>query len=126
MGEEQDLAATLSHVEERVVTQDYTIRYQGRIYQIGRSGNRAGLRGGRVRVERRLDGSLAVRFRQGYVSVAECQPQPRATQPPRPRAVKAPRTKTPSNWMKGFDLQRSPPVWAIVKSEKVGAPRGTG
>ena len=28
---EHDLAAILSHVEERVVTHDYTIRYQGKV-----------------------------------------------------------------------------------------------
>src|SRR3989441_3112621 len=45
LSREQDLPAILSHVEERVVTPDYTIRYQGKIYQIGRSDIRAGLRG---------------------------------------------------------------------------------
>src|SRR6266705_3011005 len=35
---EHDLPAILSQVEERVVTPDYTIRYQGKIYQLGRSG----------------------------------------------------------------------------------------
>src|SRR2546427_871966 len=33
---EHELAAILSQVEERVVTPDYTIRYQGKIYQIAR------------------------------------------------------------------------------------------
>ena len=42
---EHDLAAILSQVEERVVTNDYTIRYQGKIYQIGREEIRAGMRG---------------------------------------------------------------------------------
>jgi len=48
----------LSQVEERIVTSDYTIRYQGKIYQIARGDIRAGLRGGEVRVEQWLDGSL--------------------------------------------------------------------
>ena len=84
MGKEHDLASILSHVEERIVTSDYTVRYQGKIYQMGRSDIRPGLRGGRVRVEQRLDGSLAVQFRQRYVSVTECQPQPKALTPPKP------------------------------------------
>src|SRR5256885_14425185 len=63
LSREQDLPAILSHVEERVVTPDYTIRYQGKIYQIARGDIRAGLRGGRVRVEQRLDGGLAVEVR---------------------------------------------------------------
>ncbi len=75
---EHQLAAILSHVEERFVTADYTIRYQGKIYQIARTDIRPGLRGGQVRVERRLDGSLAVKFRQYGLSVVECQARPKA------------------------------------------------
>ena len=115
LSREQDLPAILSHVEERVVTPDYTIRYQGKIYQIGRSDIRAGLRGGRVRVEQRLDGSLAVKFREHYVSTAECQPRPKA--PPPPVSSKKPRSKAARTWMKGFNLQKSPPLWAILKAE---------
>lgn len=118
LGKGHDLASILSHVEERIVTPDYTIRYQGKIYQMGRSEIRPGLRGGRVRVEQRLDGSLAVQFRQRYLGVTECQPQPKVT-PPRPsRAVKSPRPKATSDWMKNFNLQKGPPMWAILKSEK--------
>ena len=115
LSREHDLAAILSHVEERVVTPDYTIRYEGKIYQIGRRDIRAGLRGGRVRVERRLDGSLAVKFREHYVSTAECQPRPKA--PPPPVSSKKPRSKAARTWMKGFNLQKSPPLWAILKAE---------
>ena len=42
---------------------DYTIRFQSQVYQIERKEVCAGLRGGTVRVEKRLDGSAAVRFR---------------------------------------------------------------
>jgi hypothetical protein len=62
-------ALILSQVEERIVTSDYTIRYQGKIYQIARGDIRAGLRGGRVRVEQWLDGSLGVKL-GGEVSPA--------------------------------------------------------
>jgi len=125
LGAEHDLAAILSRVEERIVTPDYTVRYQGRIYQIGRSEIRPGLRGGRVRVEQRLDGSLGVQFRQRYLSVTECQAQPQASPPPTIRELKTPRRRTPSRWMKGFDLQKGPPVWAIVRSE-AGVQNETG
>lgn len=114
-----DLAAILSHVEERVVTPDYTIRYQGKIYQIGRVDVRAGLRGGRVRVEQRLDGSLAVKFREHYVNIAECQLRPKMPPPPKLAAAskKAP-AKGGHAWMKDFDLQKTPPLWAIMTSER--------
>jgi len=126
LSREQDLPAILSHVEERVVTPDYTIRYQGKIYQIGRSDIRAGLRGGRVRVEQRLDGSLAVKFREHYVSTAECQPQPKTPPPPKPVRSKKPRSKAARTWMKDFNLQQSPPLWAILQSERADHRRESG
>ena len=126
LGKEHDLASIRSHVEERIVTSDYTLRYQGKVYQRGRSEIRPGLRGGRVRVEQRLDGSLAVQFRQRYLGVTECHPQPKVT-PPRPsRAVKSPRPKAASDWMKNFNLQKRPPMWSILKSEKTGVPQESG
>ena len=126
LSREQDLPAILSHVEERVVTPDYTIRYQGKIYQIGRSDIRAGLRGGRVRVEQRLDGSLAVKFREHYVSTAECQPRPKTPPPPKPVRSKKPRSKAARTWMKDFNLQQSPPLWAILQSERADHRRESG
>ena len=116
---EHELAAILSLVEERIVASDYTIRYEGKIYQIARSDIRPGVRGGRVRVEQRLDGSMAVKFRQYRLSVAECQAQPKT--PPPPKLVTGPtsRPKRAHNWMKDFHLQKSPPMGAIL-------PRTTG
>jgi hypothetical protein len=59
-----DLDAVLSVVDTRQVAADYTIRFQGRMYQIARADVRPGLRGGVVRIEVRLDGSLHARFRR--------------------------------------------------------------
>jgi hypothetical protein len=127
LSREHDLAAILSQVEARVVTPDYTIRYQGKIYQIARADIRAGLRGGQVRVERRWDGSLRVKFREHYVSVTECRPQPRKPPPPKPvvTATKA-SSKADRAWMKDFNLQKSPPLWAIVASERAAVQREMG
>ena len=118
---EHDLAAILSQVEERVVTNDYTLRDQGKTYQIGRGDIRPGLRGGRVRVEQRLDGSLAVKFRTQYVNVTECQMQAKTPSPrPSSHAQQSPpkksvaKTRVPRTWMKGFNLQQSPPIWSIM------------
>ena len=57
LGKDHDLAAILSHVEQRQVTNDYTVRYDGKVYQIDRRDIRVGMRKARVRVEERLDGS---------------------------------------------------------------------
>ena len=44
LGKEHDLAAILSHVEQRQVTNDYTVRYDGKVYQIDRRDIRVGMR----------------------------------------------------------------------------------
>lgn len=77
--EEHDLAASLSHVEQRHVANDYTIRFEGKLYQIDRAHVRAGLRGGKVRVERRLDGTLAVHFGANWLKIRLCEPRPKQT-----------------------------------------------
>jgi transposase len=63
-----DLDAILSHQEERVVQNDYTVRYRNVRYQIARGSVRAGLRGSKVTVEERLDGSVRLRWRGGYLT----------------------------------------------------------
>jgi transposase len=65
-----NLAAILSVQCERVVQNDYTIRFQNRIYQVGKPVY-AGLRGGRVVIELRLDGTMAVRFQSRYLKYNE-------------------------------------------------------
>jgi transposase len=123
---EHQLAAILSHVEDRFVASDYTIRYQGKIYQIARGDIRPGLRGAQVRVEQRLDGSLAVKFRQYGLSVVECQTRPQTPPPPKPaRAQKSP-PKVAHNWMKNFHLHKSPPWRTILAPERADARRDPG
>ena len=106
LGKEHSLAASLSYVESRQVSNDYTIQFDNQIWQIARSDIRAGLRGGIVRVEVRLDDSLAVRFGTRYVAVTQCQPRPKVPNPKvkaaRWRKPAAPRTK--SRWMENFHL----------------------
>jgi hypothetical protein len=100
------LAASLSYVETRQVNNAYTLQFDSRIYQIARSDIRAGLRKASVRVEVRLDDSIAVRFRNQYLSVTECAERPKpAPLPQKPvAAAKTPRRK--SQWMQNFHLTR--------------------
>ncbi len=109
LGKDHDLAAILSHVEPRQVTNDYTVRYRGKIFQIHRQDIRVGMRKAMVRVEERLDGTIAVRFKDSYVRVrrgAESvhewpPPGGTPTQPPRPAQT----TKRKSDWMKNFSIR---------------------
>jgi len=121
LGSAQDLAAVLSVVEARVVSHDYTRRYQGKIYQIARAEVSGGVRGAKVRVEKRLDGTVAVRFRNRYRTVSLCEPQAKPKiGPVRARARKvasaSPRPN-PSNWMQGFSLKHSPPLGKVMKQD---------
>jgi hypothetical protein len=96
------LPASLSYVETRQVANDYTIQFDNKLYQIARADIRAGLRGAAVRVEVRLDTSLAVRFRGCYLAISECHPQPKVPSAPTSRKPLASRPK--SQWMKNFYL----------------------
>jgi hypothetical protein len=57
-----DLAAILSIQHQRHVANDYTIRFESRVYQLLPPAY-AGVRGGKVVVEQRADGALKVRFK---------------------------------------------------------------
>jgi hypothetical protein len=104
LGKEHSLAASLSYVENRQVSDGYTIQFDTQTYRIARSDVRVGLRGADVRIEMRLDASMAVRFGNRYVTVTACEPRPRVPKPKlaRARQPAAPRAK--SRWMENFHL----------------------
>ena len=110
------LAASLSHVETRQVRNDYTIPVDGELYQIERQAVVSGLCKATVRVERRLDGSLAVRFGERYLPVSRCTaaaktkaPAVKSTTPRRP-----PMGRRGSEWDKNFDLKKGPKIWQLA------------
>jgi transposase len=112
-----NLAASLSHVETRQVRPDYTLRWDGKLYQIERRAVTTGLRGANVRVEQRLDGSLAVRHGERYLPIKECAAadRPKPVRPkPKPAAKRRSRRRG-SDWDKGFDLKKGPKVWQIAQ-----------
>lgn len=125
LGKEHDLAAILSHVEQRQVGNDYTVRYQGKVYQIDRRDVRTGLRGSKLRVEWRLDGSIAMRFADRYLRTRLCEQPLPATRVEKPAAPATPR-KGPnaggkSRWMDGFWQRPSPTLrQAIAISNATG------
>jgi hypothetical protein len=74
LGRSFDLAAILSLQEERVVANDYTIRFHNRFYQLLKP-VWPGERGGRVVVEQRRDGTLAIRLGSRYLKYEEVTAQ---------------------------------------------------
>jgi len=111
-----NLAASLSHVETRQVRNDYTLRWDGKLYQIDRQAVVSGLRRANVRVEQRLDGSLAVRYGERYLPVQECAVanQPKPASPPKPAKIRR-ASKRGSDWNKKFDLKNAPKIWQAAR-----------
>jgi hypothetical protein len=111
-----NLAASLSHVETRQVRPDYSLRWDGKLYQIERQAVTTGLRRADVRVEQRLDGSLAVRHGERYLAVKECAV---ADKPKAARQVKVAKThragRRGSDWNKDFNLKKAPKIWQAAQ-----------
>jgi transposase InsO family protein len=115
MDKSHSLEASLSHVEMRQVRNDYTIPLDAQLYQIERQAVVRGLRKASVRVEKRLDGSIAVRFGERYLPVSRCAPVGKTDAPP----VKRSGSRRPGNpqgreWGKNFDLKKGPKIWQVA------------
>jgi hypothetical protein len=74
LGRAFDLAAILSIQERRVVANDYTIRFRNRVYQLLKP-IYPGERGGKVVIELRLEGDMAIRFGEHYLKYREVLPE---------------------------------------------------
>ena len=112
-----NLAASLSHVETRQVRNDYTLQWEGEFYQIEPRAVVSGLRRANVRVERRLDGRLAVRHGENYLPVRRCEAPAKKVAAPAP--VEATGKRRPprrgSDWNRNFDLKKAPKVWQAAQ-----------
>ena len=119
LGPEHDLDSALS--TSRPGGSPTTTRFASRESAIiDRKAIVPGLRGGKVRLESRLDASLVARFGKHEPSAVTRPPSP-GTPKSRPRhcgregSRQAPRRKG-SDWMEGFDLKKSPPLWQAARA----------
>jgi len=112
----RNLAASLSHVETRQVRNDYTIPLDAELYQIERQAIVSGLRKASVRVEKRLDGSVAVRFGERYLAVSRCTAARKTDAPPVKRSGlrRPPGHPRVHEWNKNFDLKKGPKIWQVA------------
>jgi hypothetical protein len=113
---EIDLASSLSHVESRVIDNDYTIPFANRRYQIARADVRAGMKRQKLRVELRLDGTLQGRYEGRSVELSECRPKT----PSQPATASKPPRKDhnaggKSGWMESFWEHAAPPMWLAIE-----------
>lgn len=82
LGREHRLQEILSVRVARQVADDHTVSWDGARWGVPREEICAGLRGAQVEIERRLDGSHWLRFRNRYLRLRHCpEPTPRAVSP---------------------------------------------
>jgi hypothetical protein len=112
-----DLASALSHVEQRVVSNDYTFSFAGRRYQITRGAVKAGMRGKSMRIELHLNGALRARFEGQYVEVSECGAKPPQPAKPAGKPVRKDHNRGgKSDWMDGFFERPGPELWQAART----------
>lgn len=116
LDQSHSLGASLSHVEMRQVRNDYTIPLDAELYQIERQAVVSGLRKASVRVEKRLDGSITVRFGERYLPVSRCTAAPKTDAPPVKQSSPPhpPRHPQGRAWGKNFDLKKGPKIWQVA------------
>ena len=119
-----NLAGAWSHVETRQIRNDYTLRFNSVVYRVNRESIVSGLRGATVRVEKRLDGSLAVRYQERYLPCELCGPNAVEPAPVKAKPIPPARKSAAarSNWNEKFDLKKAPPIWKAAQ----GSGRRTG
>jgi len=82
LGREHPLEEILSVRVVRKMADDHTVTWDGNRWGVPREEICAGLRGAQVEIERRLDGSHWLRFRNRYLRLRHCpEPAPRAVSP---------------------------------------------
>lgn len=113
-----ELGSALSHVEQRIITNNYTFPYYSKHYQIVREDVQAGMKRQKLRVELWLNGELKARYQGRYVGIHEC-----GVKPPEAPKKNAPRKEVrkdhnaggKSQWMDGdFWNKPSPPLWQVI------------
>jgi hypothetical protein len=113
---EIDLGSALSHVEQRVVSNDYTFSFAGKKYQVARADVKAGMRGKSIRIELHLSGVLRARFEGAYAEVSECGVKSPVTKPAGKAARKDHNRGGKSDWMDGFFERPGPELWQAVRT----------
>jgi transposase len=128
--EKLDLNSILSVVETRRIGNDYTVPWRGVKWQIPREAIGRGMRGSRVRVEQRWNGSMIVKVQGQFISLLRC-PDAAVVEPTPPRTPRPNRRFKPapgqSRWMDQFRVKGNE-AWRIYRQEQTQTPSlpGTG
>ena len=123
LGPEHDLDSALSHVETRRVANDYTIRFQeSAIKSTARrlcpacGAGRCGWRAGWTPASWRASASTSWPLKRCHTAPKSGDSKKQAAATAAEKAPRqAPRRKG-SDWMEGFDLKKSPPLWQAARA----------
>lgn len=119
VGEGLDLEGILSHVETRVIRNDYTFPWGARLYRIARGDIKPGMRRESLRVELHLDGTLRARHQGRSVEISECSAKPGEPPPAKPGGGRKDHNRDgKSRWMDGFFERPAPPLWQALQDSK--------
>jgi transposase len=129
-----NLDSVLSIRESRRINADHTVRWEGSTYRIPRAQITGGMRGARVQVERRLDGSRWMHWRNRIVPLERCEttPQALAKRPARngPPQVRSAEEKARAKqrqmdgrqrWRENFKQLRNRPIWQAMTDSSLQA-----
>jgi len=126
---ETNLDSVLSIRQSRTLGQDHTVRWQGVIYRIERQQIQAAMRGARVQLERRLDGSTWMHWRKRVLALELCPaPSHRRVEPPvlqqRATAVRSAEEKARARqrlldarrrWRETYNRLPHRPLWQAIR-----------
>jgi transposase len=111
-----NLASTLSWVEQRQVTNDYTVSWEGGHWQIPKEAVRPGLRRSSIRIEARLDGQMVARIDNRFHTLTACNKPEKAV----PQPKREPRRYVPkpgqNRWMDHFRVEGNQ-AWKIQREQ---------
>jgi hypothetical protein len=102
------LESILSHVEQRQVTNDYTVAWEGQKRQIPKAAVRPGLRRSTIRIEARLDGTLQTRIGGHFVTLTVCEKADKRENKPEKKRPARRHVPQPgqSQWMQNFSVAK--------------------
>jgi len=129
-----NLDSVLSIRESRTVSPDHTLRWDGLLYRVKREQIAAGMRGARVQVERRLDGSRWMHWRNRMVALERCASKPHK-QVEHPAKSSAPSLRSfeeraraqqryldgRRQWRENYERLRNRPIWQAMKDSPLPA-----
>lgn len=116
LGREHSLVSALSLVQHRKVMNDHTFRFRRKLYRIDQQDVVAGLRGALVRIEKHLDGTMAVRFQGKPLRFVECTLAETVRTSAQPKQVGAATEKPGRKWMQSFTVKDVPSWREIYRS----------